>query len=63
MLDKPFTLPSYLVIGLLFAFLPIVAQYRRAPAVQHMQLIWGNTDWRRRRCLALAVSPRLDYGL
>jgi len=43
MLDKPFTFTSYLVIGLLIAFLPIVAQYRRAPAVRRVQLIWGDS--------------------
>src|SRR3974390_934277 len=29
MLEKPFTVTSYVVIGLLIAFLPIAAQFRR----------------------------------
>jgi len=34
MLDKPFTVASYLAIGLLIALAPIVAQYRSAPATR-----------------------------
>jgi hypothetical protein len=54
MLDKPFTVAGYIIIGLLIGFLPIIAQYRSAPGSPRVQIVGG-------QCPAVANNFAWDW--